>query len=98
MLLRARMATEAGNQAIRNGTMERTLMSALEALRPEAAYFFSDKGERSVFIVFDMERSSQLPAVTETFFMEFGAEVQVQPVMNLDDLHTGLGELMGGRR
>ncbi|MGP4003078.1 hypothetical protein [Streptomyces sp. 8N706] len=97
MLLKARIPTEAGNQTIKNGTMEKTLMSALDALAPEAAYFFPDEGVRTCFLVFDMERSSQLPSVAETFFLEFGAKVDVTPVMNLEDLQTGLGELMATR-
>ncbi|MGP3982589.1 hypothetical protein [Streptomyces sp. KR80] len=94
-LLKARIPTEAGNKAIKNGTMEKTLMGVLDRLEPEACYFYPEEGERTCFVVFDMERSSQLPSIAETFFMEFGAEVYVEPVMNLDDLKTGLGEVMG---
>lgn len=93
-LLKARISTEAGNQAIKNGTMEKSLLTLIDSLKPEACYFTTDEGRRAAFIVFDMDRSSQLPSIAETFFTDFGAEVTVQPVMNLDDLRTGLSELM----
>ena len=38
-LMKVQMGTEAASEAIRNGTMQTTLQSAMEQLSPEAAYF-----------------------------------------------------------
>jgi hypothetical protein len=50
-------------------------------------------GVRTAFMIFDMPDSSALPAFAEPMFMEFNAEVEIAPVMNSDDLQTGLASL-----
>ncbi|WP_439680095.1 hypothetical protein [Embleya sp. MST-111070] len=92
MLLSARMNTEAGNQAIADGSLGKRIQSIVERVNPEAAYFAAFEGDRTCLLVFDMQDSSQLPSITEPFF-ELGAKVAVRPVMNLDDLRTGLAAL-----
>ncbi|GGT67096.1 DUF3303 family protein [Streptomyces purpureus] len=93
VLLHAHVDTESGNEAIRNGKMPELMKSVMEQLKPEAAYFFPSMGRRSCIFVFDMPDPSQLPVVSEKFFMELGAEVEVVPVMNADDLKKGLQTL-----
>jgi hypothetical protein len=89
MLLAARMDTEAGNQAVADGTMHKLIEGVMEHLKPEAAYFTHDEGDRACLFVFDMKDASQMPSVAQPFFLA-GAKVSLQPVMNLDDLQTGL--------
>ncbi len=60
-------------------------------LRPEAAYSTPAEGARTCMFVLDMAESPELPPVTRRF-SRAGAQVGVQPVMNLDDLRTGLGK------
>lgn len=90
MLMRVRVDTEAGNQAIQGGRIEKIIQEFVEQNKPEAAYFFADQGKRSASFVVDMKDSSQIPALAEPFFLELNAEVQFLPVMNLDDLQKGL--------
>lgn len=89
MLLTAQIPTEAGNEAIRDGTLPQTLEKALGALNPEAAYFTLKDGQRTAFVFFDMQESSQMPPVVESFLMELHAQVDLTPVMNADDLRQG---------
>jgi hypothetical protein len=87
MLLRVSIPVEAGNAAARAGTLGSTIEEILADLKPEAAYFFADdSGRRSGSVVFDMKDSSQIPAVAEPWFLAFGAEVSLRPVMNPQDL------------
>ncbi|MFG2193064.1 hypothetical protein [Streptomyces sp. NPDC048639] len=97
MLMKARMNTELANQAIKNGTLEKTLLSALEGLKPEAAYFVTEDGDRCAVVVFDMQESSQLPSVCEPFFLELGAKIDVVPAMNVDDMQKGVTDVMSRR-
>ncbi len=92
-LLRIRMGTEAGSKAIANGTIERLMRELVDRIKPEAAYFFPDRGKRSASFVFDMQDSSTMPMLLEPFFKELDAEVQLVPVMNLEDLEKGLTAL-----
>ncbi|MFG2894110.1 DUF3303 family protein [Streptomyces sp. NPDC048248] len=96
VLLKVEMDTQAGNQAYRNGTMAKTMESALQALRPEAAYFTTFEGHRTAFIVFDLQDPSQMPKLSEPFFLEFGAKVTYTPVMNTEDMRKGLAAASGG--
>ncbi|OPC78598.1 hypothetical protein B4N89_30940 [Embleya scabrispora] len=86
------MNTEAGNRAIEDGSLGKRIQSIVERVHPEAAYFAAFEGDRTCLLVFDMQDSSQLPSISEPFF-ELGAKVAVRPVMNLDDLRTGLASL-----
>ncbi|MFE4867440.1 hypothetical protein [Streptomyces sp. NPDC056682] len=92
-MLRAELDTEKGNEAIRSGSLQKTMQSALEALRPEAAYFGANNGCRTAYIVFDLADPSQIPKVAEPFFMEMGAKISIDPVMNGEDLEKGLSAL-----
>jgi len=87
------MDTERSNEAIRNGTLPKMIQEAVEHLKPEAAYFTTDHGKRTAFLVFDMQESSQMPVTGEPFFLNLGAEVSYTPVMNLDDVQKGLSQL-----
>jgi hypothetical protein len=87
MLLRVSIPVEAGNAAIKAGTLAPTMEKILADLKPEAAYFFADdNGNRSGSIVFDMKDPSQIPAVAEPWFLAFNAKVSLRPVMNAQDL------------
>lgn len=87
MALNASLPVEKGNALIQAGTMGQLIERIVGELKPEAAYFFlDDQGRRSAFIVFDMQEASQLPAVVEPWFLAYGAEVSVRPVMNAQDL------------
>ena len=93
MLLKISMAVAQGNEAAKSGALQRTIQSTMEALKPEAAYFYPEDGKRTAIMVFDMKGSWQLPATVEPLFQALGASVHVTPVMNAEDLRRGFKEV-----
>lgn len=91
MLLRVSIPVEAGNAAVKAGTLGSTIERILADLKPEAAYFMADdNGDRSGSVVFDMKDTSQIPAIAEPWFLAFGSRISLRPVMNVQDLAAGL--------
>ena len=90
MMLRWTVPVERGNEAIKDGSLAKTLESLLGELKPEAAYFWPENGERAGMVVFDMTDPSQIPQIAEPLFLNLDAAVEFLPVMNPDDLKRAL--------
>lgn len=86
MMLRVSIPVEAGNDAVRGGTLGSTIQKILAEIKPEAAYFTEENGERTGYIFFEMNKSSDLPAIAEPFFLAFNAKLTVRPAMTPQDL------------
>jgi hypothetical protein len=95
MLMKVQIPTEAGNAAIKDGSLPEIVGKALEALNAEAAYFTSEEGNRTALIFFDMADSTDIPPAAEPFFMGLGAKITFAPVMNADEMRAGVGKAMG---
>lgn len=85
-LLKVSIPVDAGNEAVKNGTLSKTIESILAELKPEAAYFSDDNGKRTGFIFFEMQDTSQVPAVAEPWFLALSASIELHPAMNVEDL------------
>jgi hypothetical protein len=97
MMMKVQMDTAMASKAIQEGRLPAVMQSAMEMLKPEAAYFGPDHGVRTAFIVFDMTDPAQLPKISEPLFTEFGATIEMFPVMDRDDLERGLAEMGGAQ-
>ena len=90
MMLRWPVNVARGNETIKDGSLARTIESLMEELKPEAAYFWPEDGERAGMMVFDMADPTQIPQIAEPLFLNLEAAVEFVPVMNADDLRTAL--------
>lgn len=85
-LLKAEWPVEAGNAAIKDGSLSKTVESILADLKPEAAYFLASNGKRTALLVVDMKDASQIPGLAEPWFLAFNASLEIVPVMVPGDL------------
>jgi hypothetical protein len=93
MMMKAKMDTTTASKAIHEGRMPTVMQSMMEQLKPEAAYFGPEGGQRTAFIVFQLDDPSQLPMISEPLFSELGATIEIFPVMDRDDLERGLSAI-----
>jgi hypothetical protein len=88
-LIRARIPAESGNKMIQDPDFITKLEEYINKIKPEASYFMPVEGQRSMAYIVNIERNDQLPSTVEQLF-QWGANVDVIPVMNFDDLKKGL--------
>jgi hypothetical protein len=93
MMLKVAIPVEAGNTAVKDGSLPKIMAEALERLKPEAAYFLTETGARTAIMFIDVADPSDIPRIAEPFFNGFNAAVTLVPVMNADDLQKGFGKL-----
>jgi hypothetical protein len=86
LLLKVSIPTASGNARVLDGSLGHTIESILNELKPEAAYFAEEQGERTGFIFCNLKDESEIPAIAEPWFLALGARVELHPAMTLADL------------
>jgi predicted methyltransferase len=86
IMIKFAFPVDAGNNANRTGKAEKVFQQIFEDLKPEAAYFFPEGGERAGLFVVDMKESSEVAEIAERFFFGLNARIEMVPVMAPEDL------------
>ena len=94
MMMKVSIPVQAGNKTIREGILPKTVMKFVEQHKPEGVWFTAENGLRTAFFVFDMKQPSDIPSIAEPFFMSLDATIELAPVMNLEDMKTGVERAM----
>src|SRR4051812_2246181 len=89
-MLRVTMDVIASNKALKDGTLSEIINSTMDRIHPEACYFTPIDGCRACIMVFELHDSSEIPSISEPFFVNLNAKVEFSPVMNAEDLKKGL--------
>ncbi len=94
MLMHVHFPLEPFNSAVREGTAGGQIQRIMEAIKPEAAYFSEQHGQRGATLVVNVDGPSDVPRLAEPFFLTFEAEVEFRICMSPEDLgKAGLDEL-----
>lgn len=95
MMLKFRFDAESGNEILRSGRINTLLQQIMEDLKPEAAYFYAEEGQRAGHFIINAQESVDVVRVCEPFWFGLNADVELIPVMSGDDMQNGLGALQG---
>lgn len=91
IMVKFRFPVDEGNEGIRSGRVQQIFQQLAEDLKPEAAYFYPDGGERAGHFIVNMQDGSDVAAIAERFFFGLHAEIEMTPVMTAEDLQKALG-------
>jgi hypothetical protein len=95
MLMKVTIPGAEGNAAIVKGTLGSTIGTILADIKPESVYFCEENGLRTGTIVFNLEKTSDIPAIAEPWFLAFNAKVELHPAMTLEDLKNSAPGMEG---
>jgi hypothetical protein len=91
-LIRAKIPTEAGNKMVQDPNFLKKLEEYMDKVKPEAAYFMPLHGDRVAAFLVSMQSNDQVPTIVEPLFQWMGANVEVTPIMNFDELRKGFSQ------
>lgn len=86
MLMSVKIPHQSFNAAVKDGSAGTKLSRILEAIKPEAAYFTEQDGQRGAVLIVDLPDASKIPALAEPWFLTFQADVEFRIAMTPDDL------------
>jgi hypothetical protein len=89
-LILAKIPTEDGNKMVQDPKFLEKIEKYINKVKAEAAYFFEADGNRVASFIVDIESADQIPVLSEPLFSGMGAQVELHPVMSLDDLKKGI--------
>lgn len=92
-LIKIRVPVEAGNKAIREGTMGQIIQRTIESLKAETAFFGVENGQRTGYIVANVANTHDLVPVLEPVFIQLNAQIDFLPVMSGEELGKGLSQV-----
>ena len=92
---------EIANPLIRSGTLFKQLMKYVDEVKPEEVYLTPSNGQRALYFVLDMPNIDKMALVTEPPWLDWGADLEMTPVMTLADLKKSgqdMEKIVGDRR
>lgn len=90
-----KMPNETFNAAVREGDAGAKINAILEVTKPQAVYFTEMDGMRTVVLIVELDSPSGIPALSEPWFLNFDANVELHIVMGREDLQASGLEHLG---
>ena len=85
-IMKIRMSIEKGNEALRDPQFGHKMNELLTEIKAEAAYFTTICGQRGAYIILNLNDPSEIPAISEPFYLWLNADIDFLPVMKPEDL------------
>jgi hypothetical protein len=94
LLMNVTLPPEPFNSFVRDGSAGEKIGKILEQIKPEAVYFTEFGGQRGGTLVVNLKDASEIPVLSEPWFLIFEADVEFRIAMTPDDLaRSNLGAL-----
>ncbi len=94
MLMNVKIPNKEFNTFVADGSAGQKLHQIIAELKPEAAYFTEQHGQRGAVIVADVAGPADVPRLAEPWFLMFNADVEFHIAMTPADLEkAGLDQL-----
>ena len=85
-IMKVRFPVEPGNAALSDAQFGHRMTELLAEIKAEAAYFTTICAQRGAYIIVNMNDASEMPAISEPFFLWLNADIEFLPVMQPGDL------------
>jgi hypothetical protein len=94
-MVKATIPNEAGNEMVRSGSAMKDLIDTIMGdVKPEAAYFSVADGQRTLFMVVNIDKGEDMVRLAEPLWLGLECDVDVYPCMSVGDFDKA-GPIMG---
>ncbi len=87
-LVKVTLPVEKGNAAIRDGSIGEKVQRIVGETKPEAVYFTVENGQRTQYVIVDIDDVKKMPSIAEPWWLLFNADVSISPVFTLQDMEA----------
>jgi hypothetical protein len=93
-MVKVTLPVEEGNAAIRDGSMMDKFQAIFDEVKPDAVYFAAENGQRTQYLIVDLDDPAKMPSMAEPWWLSFNADVSISPVFTLEDMEA-IGPALG---
>ncbi len=93
-MVKVTLPIDEGNAAILDGSIMEKMQKIVEDAQPEAVYFTAEDGQRTQYLIVNVEDAMQMPKIAEPWWLSFSADVDVKSIFTLEDMEK-LGPALG---
>jgi hypothetical protein len=86
MMMLVQCPIEPFNTLIKNGTVGAKMKQILDAIKPEHVWFTERDGKRGGIMIVNVDSPSDIPRLSEPWFLNFNAQVEFRIAMTPEDL------------
>ena len=89
-MVKATIPVEAGNAMVRDPNMQKSMETVMGDIRPEAVYFAADDGQRTLYLIVNIENPEDMPRIAEPLWLSWKANVTFVPVFTPEDMEKAM--------
>lgn len=86
ILIRAEVSAEDGNHGFQSGRWQKVTSDFMKEFEPECMYFVIENGYRNIYVVANVDKVTDIPALSEPWFQGLNARVEVMPCLTYDEM------------